>query len=235
MDIVLHYSITGDGMPLVLLHGNGENSAYFSHQIAYFSPSYRVIAVDTRGHGDSPRGKAPFTLAQFAEDLKALLDMLSVEKCLLLGFSDGANIALLFALKYPQYIEKLVINGGNLSPSGVKVSSQLPICIGYGIVSFIALFDKKAIPNKELLALMVTQPHIKPDELASLTVPTLVIVGENDMIKDSHSRLIAASLPHAVYRSIPGNHFIAAKQSEAFNLEVAIFLQNDENKGVTYQ
>ena len=98
MDIKLHYEEAGEGFPLVLLHGNGEDHTYFKRQMEPFSQSYRVIAVDTRGHGLSPRGTAPFTLEQFAEDLKEFLDGLGVVHCHLLGFSDGGNIALLFAL-----------------------------------------------------------------------------------------------------------------------------------------
>ena len=74
MDIHLNYTEKGEGDPLVLRHGNGGDSGYFVHQTEYFSKSRRVIAVDTRGHGKSPRGDAPFTIAQFAEDLKDFLD-----------------------------------------------------------------------------------------------------------------------------------------------------------------
>ena len=76
----LYYQEKGAGQPLVLLHGNGEDSTYFKAQIEYFSARYRVIAIDTRGHGRSPRGTAPFTLKQFAEDLKSTLDELGVDK-----------------------------------------------------------------------------------------------------------------------------------------------------------
>lgn len=74
MKIKLHYEEKGTGQPVVLLHGNGEDSSYFKNQIEYFSKKYRVIAVDTRGHGKSERGTAPFTLRQFARDLKSFLD-----------------------------------------------------------------------------------------------------------------------------------------------------------------
>ena len=96
MEFQLYYTEQGQGTPFVLLHGNGESSDYFSHQIEHFSKTYRVIAVDTRGHGKSPRGDAPFTLAQFVEDLKQLLDYLELKKIILLGFSDGGNIAMMF-------------------------------------------------------------------------------------------------------------------------------------------
>ena len=64
MDIHLNYTEKGEGDPLVLLHGNGGDSGYFVHQTEHFS----------RGHGKSPRGDAPFTIAQFAEYLKDFLD-----------------------------------------------------------------------------------------------------------------------------------------------------------------
>ena len=68
MDIRLCCVEAGEGFPLVLLHGNGEDHTYFKRQMEPFSQRFRVIAVDTRGHGESPRGTAPFTLEQFAED-----------------------------------------------------------------------------------------------------------------------------------------------------------------------
>ena len=144
MDITLNYVETGEGFPLVLLHGNGEDHTYFKRQMEPFSPKYRVIALDTRGHGDSPRGSAPFTLDQFAEDLREFLDQRGIAKCHLLGFSDGGNIALLFALKYPQYVEKLVLNGANLRPSGVKLSTQIPIVAGWCACGVCGLFSRQA-------------------------------------------------------------------------------------------
>lgn len=96
MDIKLYYSEHGSGEPLILLHGNGEDSGYFKEQIRFFSKHFRVIAVDTRGHGRSPRGNAPFTLTQFAEDLRCFMLEMGIKKAHILGFSDGANIAMLF-------------------------------------------------------------------------------------------------------------------------------------------
>ncbi len=73
MELINHYEEAGAGEPLILLHGNGESCEYFSRQISYFKENYRVIAVDTRGHGKSPRGTAPFTIRQFADDLYAFM------------------------------------------------------------------------------------------------------------------------------------------------------------------
>lgn len=226
MDIQLNYTIAGQGFPLIMLHGNGEDHTYFKHQMEPFSEKYQVIVPDTRGHGQSPRGTAPFTLEQFAEDLKAFLDSRGIRRCHLLGFSDGANVALIFALKYPEYVEKLVLNGADLYPAGVKLSIQVPIVLGWGLLQVIRRFDKKAQPKWELLDLMTTQPHIRPEALTALSMPVLVVAGERDMIRDSHTRLIAKSIPGSQLAILSGDHFVARRNWQAFNPLVLKFLQS---------
>lgn len=225
MDICLNYVVAGQGFPLVMLHGNGEDHTYFKHQIGPFSEWYQVIAPDTRGHGRSPRGRAPFTLDQFAEDLKAFLDSREIRRCHLLGFSDGANIALLFALNYPEYVEKLVLNGADLYPSGVRLSTQLPIVLGWGLLQAVRRFDKRARPKWELLDLMTTQPHINAKALAVLNMPALVVAGNRDMIREKHTRLIAKSIPGSELAILPGDHFVARRNWEAFNPVILEFLR----------
>ena len=224
MDVQLNFIEQGQGQPMVLLHGNGEDSSYFVHQIAHFSKSYRVIAIDTRGHGQSPRGEKPFAIKQFAEDLKDFLDARNIAKAVILGFSDGGNIALEFALKYPERVEKLILNGANLFPSGVKPLYQWPIEVGYRIAKLFSNKSEKAKQNAEMLGLMVNEPHIDPSELSRLTMPVLVVAGTKDMIKESHTRLIYKSLPNAQLTFVEGDHFVANKNAEAFNKVVTDFL-----------
>ena len=109
MDITLAYQEKGRGEPLILLHGNGEDSSYFRHQIAHFQDRYRVIALDTRGHGKSPRGSAPLTIRQFARDLLDFLEIHGIADAVLLGFSDGANIAMRFAMEHPERVKALIL------------------------------------------------------------------------------------------------------------------------------
>lgn len=224
MDISLHYLEKGQGKPLILLHGNGEDNSYFVYQVAYFSRFYRVMAIDTRGHGQSPRGTAPFSIQQFAEDLRGFLDQHDIPKAHILGFSDGGNIALTFALHYPERVDRLILNGANLFPAGVKSTVQLPIVLGYHTASLFAKRSPKAKENAALLGLMVKEPNIRPEELNGLTVPTLVIAGTKDMIRESHTRLIARSLPNARLVLLPGDHFIANKEPAVFNRAVRDFL-----------
>lgn len=182
MDISLYYEEQGNGEPFILLHGNGEDGTYFENQIKFFFDRYRMIAVDTRGHGKSPRGQTSFTMEQFAEDLNGLMTALEIPRAIIMGFSDGANIAMKFALKYPDKIKALILNGGNVNTKGVKRTVQIPIEIGYRIAKIFAKKSKDAKRNMELLGLMVNEPNIKFDELHSIQVPTLVIAGTKDMI-----------------------------------------------------
>ena len=210
---------------LILLHGNGKDGSYFEHQMAAFAPRYRVIALDTRGHGRSPRGKAPFTIRQFADDLLAFMDERGIGRAHVLGFSDGGNIALVFALAHPERVGKLVLNGANLDGRGVRASVQLPIVAGYRAASLFGRRSEQARRKAEMLGLMVNDPNIAPAELAELGVPTLVVAGTRDMIKAAHTRLIAASIPNAQLAFVEGDHFVAHKSPGAFNAVVEGFLR----------
>ena len=225
MNISLYYQEKGNKEPFILLHGNGEDGSYFRKQIDYFSESYRVIALDTRGHGKSPRGTRPFTIEQFSCDLYAFMTELEISSAVILGFSDGANIAMKFAMDHPDKVKALILNGGNLNPEGVKRIIQVPIEIGYKIAGRFASKSPKAKKNAEMLGLMVKEPNISPDELSKITAPTLVICGKNDMIKESHTKEIAENIPNAKLSIIKGDHFIANKRYAKFNKEVEAFLQ----------
>ena len=225
MDITHYYVEKGQGHPLILLHGNGEDCTYFDHQIDVFAQHYHVYALDTRGHGQTPRGTRPFTIRQFADDLLVFMDDHHIERAHLLGFSDGGNIAMIFALRYPERVDRLILNGANLDTTGVKRRIQIPIEIGYRIARLFAKRSTSAQRHAELLGLMVNDPNIPVESLARIQAKTLVIAGTNDMIKERHTRLIAANIPDAQLVIIQGNHFIANKQSEAFNRAVLHFLR----------
>ena len=225
MDITLYYQEKGNKDPFILLHGNGEDSSYFKNQIDYFSDRYRVIALDTRGHGKSPRGRKPFTIEQFSCDLYEFMESLGISHSIILGFSDGANTAMKFAIKYPSKVKALILNGGNLNPKGVKDSIQIPIEIGYKIARRFASKSIDAKKNAEMLGLMVNDQNIELSELSKITAPTLVICGSRDMIKESHIKEIAENIPNAKLSIIRGNHFIANKKYVTFNKEVEDFLK----------
>lgn len=226
MDIQHFFTEAGQGAPLILLHGNGENSGYFRGQIDVFAKEYHVYALDTRGHGKTPRGTAPFTIRQFADDLLGFMDRMQIETAHLLGFSDGGNIAMDFALRYPERVDRLILNGANLSPAGAKKRFQIPIEIGYRIARLCARKSAGAAQKAELLGLMVHEPNVAPSALSGIRARTLVIAGTNDLIKTEHTKQIAAGIPEAELVFLKGDHFIAAKSPEAFNRAVLAFLRS---------
>ena len=226
MDIRHFYLEKGEGKPFVLLHGNGASSDYFKGQIDAFAGHYHVYAIDTRGHGRTPRGGMPFTIRQFADDLLEFMDEHQIEKAHLLGFSDGANIAMVFAIQHSDRVDRLILNGANLNSVGVKRRIQLPIEIGYRIAKCFSGRSESAGRNAEMLGLMVNEPDLSPSDLAGIRAKTLVIAGIRDMIKESHTRLIADSIPDAKLVFINGNHFIANRNPLEFNRAVLDFLQS---------
>ena len=221
MDISLHYIDQGKGFPLILLHGNGEDHTYFRHQITFFSQFYRVIALDTRGHGKSPIGSAPFTISQFADDLFQFMKQQQIPQAHILGFSDGGNIALTFALRYPERVKSLILNGANLFPAGMKTWVHLGVHMEYA-----AAVLKRDHYHASLMNLMRKEPNFSPADLRSVSQPTLVIAGNRDMIKDRHTRLIASSVPNAQLVILSGDHFLANKCPDRFNSAVQQFLSD---------
>lgn len=164
-------------------------------------------------------------MRQFAEDLRGFMDAQGIKKAHILGFSDGGNIAMTFALRYPERIEKLILNGANLHTGGVKRHLQIPIEIGYRLAKLSAEKSPQAKLKYELLGLMVNEPNLRAAQLKSLCMPTLVLVGSNDMIQASHSKEIAVALPNAQLVTLKGGHCIAAESPTEYNRVVDAFLK----------
>ncbi|MEF2845189.1 MAG: alpha/beta fold hydrolase [Eggerthellaceae bacterium] len=224
MDIKLFYREEGSGYPLILLHGNGEDSSRFRHQLDYFSKEYHVIALDTRGHGNSPRGDAPFTFGQFAQDLLEFMNDKGIFRANILGFSDGGITALMFALDHPERVNKLILNGVNLDVSGIIPPVRKRIMEKEQQLAAVKDSSEEAMHRYELFHLMATQPAIDPARLKDLEMPVLIIVGTEDLIDAEHTKLIYRSIPHAELVFVQGDHFVAYDNPSAFNEAVEKFL-----------
>lgn len=217
----IYYEIHGEGEPILCLHGNGEDSSYFSPQIREFSKKYQVILIDSRGHGKSSFGEEGLSLDLMAKDVLVVLEELNIGRVHLLGFSDGGNIALTIALKKPKTIETLSLVGANLVPKDIKLFARIPIIIGYGMYSLFSLNKKKGV-----IGLMVKEPCFKVEELNKIYIPTLVIAGEKDVIKESCTKLISKSIKNSKLEIIKGgDHFLSSKKPEDFNKIVLDFIR----------
>lgn len=228
MDFFPAYTEQGTGEPLLLLHGNGESKEYFDAQISAFAAHFRVIAVDSRGHGASPMGTAPFTLSQFADDLYAFLCHKGIRRAHILGFSDGGNVAVLFALRHPDMVDRLVLGGANLRFSGLVRSCRRWICR--------ALRDARIRERRMgedtkkeqlLLLLMRREPNLPLRALGGIPAPTLVLLGTKDLIRRSHGRQMARHLPCGTYAELAGGHAVARENPAAYNRRVLAFLLSE--------
>ena len=215
-----------DAPVLVLLHGNGEDLHIFDKQIRYFSNHFRTIAIDTRGHGKSTRGEYPFTFRTFADDLIDVFEALQINKAHIIGFSDGAIIALHLALTHPELISSLVLLGTNYNPKGLRLIPRLQIQFVYTCLSVASLFSEKMRKRKEIWSLMVNQPNLTLEELSRIKAPALIVTGENDMVSQRHNDEISRAIIGSQRLIIPkGNHFWMFKQPEVFHQSVMDFLK----------
>ncbi|MDR2106207.1 MAG: alpha/beta hydrolase [Coriobacteriales bacterium] len=225
----VHQSSQKNAPLLVCLHGNGENMHIFDGHIEPLLPYYTIITMDTRAQGKSSPGDRPLSYALFAEDLFTLINKLQIGSVLLLGFSDGGNTALELALQHQERVAAMILVGANLSPDGMTSLARTGLQLRVAAQRLKSLFSKGAGKEQELLRLMLEYPRIDPQQLEKVAVPTLVISGERDVIKDEHSELIAQSLPNARRVAIPGaGHFVMKDAPTEFDRIVLEFLMEDD-------
>lgn len=206
----IYYEIHGKGETILFLHGNGEDLTYFKPQIDCFKDKFKLVLMDSRGHGKSSFGNEGLTLDLMCDDVFCVLDKLNLDKVNILGFSDGGNIALKMALKNQSKIKTLTLMGANLKPEDIVDEEQVLIKDEYK-----EAIDEK---SKKILELMINEPNIDACELNKIKVKTLVIAGENDAIKEECTRKIASSIKNSKLEIIKGgNHFLSSNMPEVFN------------------
>lgn len=226
----IYYEIYGKGEPLFLMHGNNESINSFREQIEPLAKHYRIIALDTRGQGNSINRKTlAYSYEQFADDLSAVMNAMSIKKASLLGWSDGGNTALAFALKHPEKVEKMVLMGANLSPGTDAIEQDVIRLFENRRDSLMKLPDANAQNQLRLTELVLKEPHINPANLKSINKPVLVVAGEFDVVKRDHTMLIQSSIKDAQLEIIKGSdHYAPLKNSKVFNKIVLDFLSTEK-------
>ena len=181
---VLFYEKTGEGAPLLLLHGNGESHEIFDALIPELSKQYTVYAIDSRGQGGSATPKS-YHYTDMAQDVVNFITSLEIEKPIICGYSDGGIIALMVAMEHSELLSSIVVCGANLSPTGLTGKARREIK---------ALYKKDKNP---LTAMMLEEPNISPESLTKITVPAIICAGSRDMIKPKETQAIADHIPNA--------------------------------------
>lgn len=193
----------GAGRPLVLLHGNGEDHHVFDRMVPALGADRTLVGVDSRAHGRSPRGEGPLRIAAMADDVVAVLDHLGLARPDVLGFSDGGNVALELASRHPDRVDRLVVVGANLFPAGLTARALAEVRLAHAVLAAAAGVVPALRGTVERFSLMVHDPRIDPADLAAVASPTLVVVGERDVVRPEHTRLLVDALPDARLVVVP--------------------------------
>lgn len=247
----LYYETTGQGQPLLFIHGLGSSTRDWDRQVAEFSRTYQVITVDLRGHGRSDKPAGPYSIPQFAADTAGLLKALSVESAHIVGLSLGGGVAFQLALDYAQLVKTMtIVNSApamvGITPDAQKeVERRVAIVRQMGMRAMGEALAPNLFPKVEQAALRQTfverwaendpQAYIEAtlsmvgwnvtDRLGSIRRPTLVIAADQDYsplaIKEAYVKL----LPDAQLVVIAdAHHATPVERPQEFNAALAQFL-----------
>lgn len=258
--IRLHYEVHGEGDPLVLAHGFGASLEMWAEQIGPFSQKYRVVVYDMRGHGrtEAPRDLSSYTLDEYVEDQRQLMDHLGIDTAYVGGLSMGGGVALRFALTHPQRVKALLLcdtSARNYALQGDRPAGMQPSAPRRFLFRNLApevFVLARHVPFERLPR---THPVVKSylqgvrqqtahglrggwralmeqedleGRLGEITAPTLIIVGDRDPLQ-SPSRVMQRLIPGCRFVLIKDSgHGTAGYQPEAFNRAVLEFLDDVE-------
>lgn len=222
-DAAIYYEVYGKGEPLFLLHGNGGSIDAFTKEIPELSKHFQVIAMDTRAQGKSTDSSTePLTYIKFADDVKALADELKLKKINILGWSDGGNTAIEFAIKYPKNCNKIITSGANVFPNGVGESEVENMKKDAAKMRA----ENKPARDIRLLQLMIDEPKISKEQLNHIKAKVFVLAGENDLILRSHTEYIAKEIPNSKMKIYKGaSHGVPVERAEELSKDVIQFLK----------
>ena len=212
--IKMYYEIYGEGEPMVIIHGNGEDISKMSGQIKYFQNKYKVIVANSRGHGQSEMNTDDLNLAQMAKDWNDLLEHLQVKNANIYGFSDGGNIAMIIARDYPDKVKKLAIMGSNLRPDASAVYPWAIEFVANTYTMVEGMIEKKDTSAswtvlEHQLGLLKDEPNFPKEDLKKIEVPVLVMAADKDIIKEEHTVEMYQGFPNAHLVIFPGEtHFV---------------------------
>ena len=226
------YAAFGRGEPVLLLHGGLANSNYWGNQVPALAKSYRVIVVDSRGHGRSTHDERPYGYDLMASDVLGLMDFLKLPKAAVVGWSDGAILGLDIAIHHPERLSKLFAFAANSDPSGVANIAQSTVFNAY-----IARAEKEyqvlsATPTEynsfldQISKMWATQPNFTKAQLGAIKTPTWIVDADHDeAIKRENTEFMAAHIPGAGLLIQPEvSHFSFLQDPEQFTGDLLHFL-----------
>ena len=226
----LYYEVYGRGNPLLIVHGNGGSIADMAAQIAFFRQRYRVIAMDSRDQGKSGDSQENLTYEKMSDDLAALLDHLHIDHADILGWSDGGIEALLLSIRHPAKVKKMAVMGASLNPTEEAVYPEVIALVKASIEATSASVRATPKGKRELKVtqMLLDEPHIQTEALDTITVPTLVMAGDHDLIRDEHTIEIYHHIHDSQLAIFPNaTHMIPFDDPDTFNATVERFFRSN--------
>jgi len=229
------YATYGLGPPVLLLHGGLGHSGNWGYQVsALVDAGYRAVVVDSRGHGRSTRDSRPYSYELMASDVLAVIDALGVDSAAIVGWSDGACIALVLARQAPARVTGVLFLGCNMDPSGAREFKATPIidrCFHRHSTDYAAL---SATPDQfqafvdAVVLMQRTQPDYSAADLSEIHVPVLIAHSEHDeFIKREHAEYLARTIPGARFVLLNEvSHFAPLQRPALFNQVMLEFVQS---------
>jgi len=230
--VKIWYAIFGHGSPVIMLHGGLANSDYWGNQVRALETRYRVIVMDSRGHGRSTRDARPFGYDLMASDVLGLMDFLDIRKAAVVGWSDGAILGLDIAIHHPERLSGLFAFAANSDPGGVKDVAQSPVFTAY-----IARAEKEyerlsSTPAEyqsflaQITKMWETQPNWTAEDLRGITVPVWIVDADHDeAIKRENTLFMADNIPGSGLLIEPEvSHFAFLQNPRQFNADLLRFL-----------
>lgn len=209
---IICYEKTGEGSPVILIHGNSEDHHIFDQLVEVMQADHTIYAMDSRGHGESATPKE-YHYDDMASDVINLIKALDIEKPYIIGYSDGGIVALLVAIRAAKRIAGIVCCGANLTPAGLHHKAIREIKKQYKETK-----DPRAL-------LMLEEPNIPVASLKTISVPAMIIAGENDLVKERETVKIAQNIPDSELLIIKGeNHSSYIVQSDKLYTYIKTFI-----------
>lgn len=220
----IYYKEYGSGEDLFLLHGNDGDMTYFEYQIGYLSKYFHIILIDFRDHGFSTNTKGRLDFNLLANDLNEVYEKLGIKRASLLGFSDGANLCLIFHKLYPDKINKMILNAPNARFNGLTLFGKIYMIIENAIWSILPFFKR----NKRVAKLLLTDLKIDIKDLRDIDKDTLILAGSRDLIRISHIKKIAKNIKNSKLVIVKNQgHRLARTVPEIFNKLVYKFMKGE--------